>query len=142
MKGLVKGAEESSCAIIGGETAIVPDLLKDNAFDLTFTVVGKINKLILGDEICKGDVIVGLESSGLHSNGYTLARKALDAKDWGEEMLEPTRIYCGPVLEMMDACDVHGIAHITGGGFSKLTRLNKNVKASLQGACQARQERS
>lgn len=131
MEGLVKGAEESSCAIIGGETAIVPDLLKGNAFDLTFTVVGKIEKLILGNEICKGDVIVGLESSGIHSNGYTLARKALDLKDWGEEMLEPTRIYSGAVLEMIDACDVHGIAHITGGGFSKLTRLNKNVGYKL-----------
>lgn len=127
MEGLVKGAEESGCAIIGGETAIVPDLLKDKAFDLTFTVVGKINKMILGDEIAKGDVIVGLESSGIHSNGYTLARKALGMKEWGEEMLEPTKIYSSPVLEMMDACDVHGIAHITGGGFSKLTRLNKDV---------------
>jgi phosphoribosylformylglycinamidine cyclo-ligase len=127
MEGLVKGAEESGCAILGGETAIVPDLLKETAFDLTFTVVGKINKMILGDEITKGDVIVGLESSGIHSNGYTLARKALDIKDWGDEMLVPTRIYCNSMLEIMDACDVHGIAHITGGAFSKLTRLNKTV---------------
>lgn len=127
MKGLVRGAEESSCPIVGGETAIVPDLLRDKSFDLTFTVVGRIKKLTLGDEITKGDVMVGLESSGIHSNGYTLARKALDIKEWGEEMLVPTKIYANTMLEVIDACDVHGIAHITGGAFSKLTRLNKNV---------------
>ncbi len=127
MKGLVAGAKESNMAIVGGETAIVPDLLKEKAFDLTVTAVGKVQKLILGDEIRKGDVIVGLESSGIHSNGYTLARKILDVKDWGQEMLTPTKIYVNPVQEMMDACDVHGIAHITGGAFSKLTRLNRNV---------------
>ena len=129
MDGLVKGAEESSCAIIGGETAIIPDIIKGTKrpFDLTFTVVGRVKKLVLGDEIKKGDVIVGLESSGLHSNGYTLARKALDFGKWGKEMLVPTRIYASTILEIIDACDVHGIAHITGGGFSKLTRLNKEV---------------
>lgn len=129
MDGLVKGAEESSCAIIGGETAVVPDMIKGGKkpFDLAFTVVGRVKKLVLGNEITKGDVIVGLESSGLHSNGYTLARKALDIGKWGREMLVPTRIYCSTVLESIDACDVHGIAHITGGGFSKLTRLNKDV---------------
>ncbi|HSB46735.1 MAG TPA: phosphoribosylformylglycinamidine cyclo-ligase [Candidatus Bilamarchaeum sp.] len=133
MSGLVKGAEESSCAIIGGETAIVPDIIKggERPFDLTFTVVGKVRKLILGNDIVKGDVIVGLESSGLHSNGYTLARKALDPKKWGAEMLRPTRIYASTVMEIIDACDVHGIGHITGGGFSKLTRLNKDVGYKL-----------
>jgi phosphoribosylformylglycinamidine cyclo-ligase len=129
MDGLVKGAEESGCAIVGGETAIIPDIIKGGKrpFDLTFTVVGKVRKLILGSEIAKGDVIVGLESSGLHSSGYTLARKALDVAEWGKEMLAPTRIYASTVIETIDACDVHGIAHITGGGFSKLTRLNKDV---------------
>ena len=129
MDGLVKGAEESGCAIVGGETAIIPDIIKGGKkpFDLTFTVVGRVKKLVLGEEIAKGDVIVGLESSGIHSNGYTLARKALDMKEWGEQMLVPTKIYASSVLEIIDACDVHGIAHITGGAFSKLTRLNKNV---------------
>jgi phosphoribosylformylglycinamidine cyclo-ligase len=133
MEGLVKGAEESGCAIVGGETALIPDIIKGGKrpFDLTFTVVGRVRKLVLGNEIAKGDVIVGLESSGLHSNGYTLARKALDTKEWGMEMLVPTRIYASTVLEAIDACDVHGIAHITGGGFSKLTRLNKNVGYKL-----------
>ncbi|MBI5046664.1 phosphoribosylformylglycinamidine cyclo-ligase [Candidatus Micrarchaeota archaeon] len=141
VKGLVKGAEESGCAIIGGETAIIPDIIKGleekeggkkgRAFDLTFTVVGKVRKLTLGNEIVKGDVVVGLESSGLHSNGFSLARKALDIKKWGNEMLTPTRIYASTILEVIDTCDVHGIGHITGGGFSKLTRLNANVGYKL-----------
>jgi phosphoribosylformylglycinamidine cyclo-ligase len=129
MKGLVKGAEESGCAIVGGETAVIPDIIKGGAkpFDLTFTVVGRVRKKILGDQIQKGDLIMGLESSGLHSNGYTLARKALDMDKWGREMLEPTTIYSAPLLEMIDVCDVHGIAHVTGGAFSKINRLNKNI---------------
>lgn len=130
MKGLVKGAEESVCTIIGGETAIVPDLLKnEKTFDLTFTVVGRIvtKDVITGEKVRASDLLIGLESSGLHSNGYTLARKILDIKKWGREMLVPTRIYVKPLLEMFASCDVHGVAHITGGGFSKITRLNKDV---------------
>lgn len=129
MEGLIKGAEESGCAIIGGETAIISDMVKGGKrpFDLNFTIVGRVKKLILGNEIVKGDVIVGLESSGIHSNGYTLARKVLDIKKWGKKMLTPTKIYVSSVLEMIDACDIHGIAHITGGSFSKLSRLNKDV---------------
>lgn len=129
VEGLVKGAEQSNCAIIGGETAIVPDLLHDEkSFDLTFTVVGKVrDKIITGEDSQVGDVLIGLESSGLHSNGYTLARKVLDIKKWGKEMLEPTKIYVKPMLELLSKHEVHGMAHITGGAFSKLTRLNKNV---------------
>jgi phosphoribosylformylglycinamidine cyclo-ligase len=129
VKGLVKGATEAGCAIVGGETAIIPDIIKGGKkpFDLAFTVVGKVKKRILGNEIRKGDVLIGLESSGLHSNGYTLARKALDMKTWGKQMLEPTRIYVHTVLDMIDISDVHGIAHITGGAFSKLDRLNKTL---------------
>ncbi|NYZ77380.1 phosphoribosylformylglycinamidine cyclo-ligase [Candidatus Micrarchaeota archaeon] len=134
MKGLAKGAEESGCAIIGGETAIVPDIIKGGKrpFDLAFTVVGRVKKQVIGNEIVKGDVIVGLESSGLHSNGYTLARSILDTEKWGKEMLEPTRIYVQAVLEMMSVCDMHGIAHITGGAFSKITRLNDNVGYKIE----------
>ncbi len=133
MKGLVTGAQESNCAIIGGETAIVPDLLKnEKTFDLTFTVVGRvINKVITGEAIQKGDILIGLESSGLHSNGYALARKALDIKKWGKEMLAPTHIYVKPILEVLAHYELHGIAHITGGAFSKLTRLNKEMGFSL-----------
>jgi phosphoribosylformylglycinamidine cyclo-ligase len=129
MKGLVQGAEESGCAIVGGETAIIPDIIKGGKrpFDLTFTAVGRIKKKILGDQIRKGDIIVGLESSGIHSNGYTLARQALDIDKWGKEMIEPTKIYASAVLEMIDASEIHGIAHITGGAFSKVNRLNKDI---------------
>ncbi|MBI2079994.1 phosphoribosylformylglycinamidine cyclo-ligase [Candidatus Micrarchaeota archaeon] len=135
MKGLVAGAKESNCAIIGGETAIIPEIIKGGKrpFDLTFTVVGKIRKkLITGQEIKPGQIIIGLESSGLHSNGFTLARKVLDMKKWGKEMLEPTKIYCKSVLEMIESdIQISGLAHITGGGFSKLTRLNKEVGFEL-----------
>ncbi|MGV8176421.1 MAG: phosphoribosylformylglycinamidine cyclo-ligase [Candidatus Bilamarchaeaceae archaeon] len=129
MKGLVKGAEECDCAIIGGETAIVPDLIHggEKPFDLAFTAVGRIRKMITGEKVKEGQVILGLESSGIHSNGYTLARKVLDVSVWGKEMLVPTKIYVKPVLELIDKLEISGIAHITGGSFSKITRLNKNV---------------
>jgi len=130
MKGLVKGAKESNIDIVGGETAIMGDLIhgEKRPFDLAFTVVGECgNRIITGKDIRPGDVMIGLESSGLHSNGYSLARKALDVKKWGRQMLVPTKIYVKPVLEMIKNANIHGIAHITGGAFSKLTRLNKNV---------------
>lgn len=129
MKGLVKGAKESGVAIVGGETAIMPDVIKGGKrpFDLAISCVGVVDKdkLITGERMRTGDVVVGLESSGLHSNGYTLARKALEVKRWGREMLTPTRIYVKPVLQMIKSCDIHGIAHITGGAFSKLMRIGR-----------------
>jgi len=127
MKGLVAGAKESEIKIVGGETAVMKDVINggERPFDLAFTVIGKVEKFTTGDAIKKGDVLIGLESSGLHSNGYTLARKVLDVGKWGKEMLTPTRIYVRPVMEMLHACEVHGLAHITGGAFSKLIRLNK-----------------
>ena len=132
--GLVNGCEQSNCALIGGETAITPELINENnkMFDIVFNVVGRIIDgidIVTGDKIENGDVIIGLESSGLHSNGYTLARKVLGIKKWGNEMLTPTRIYVKPILDVLkqEKNNVHGIAHITGGAFSKLTRINKNV---------------
>ncbi|MBU0586280.1 phosphoribosylformylglycinamidine cyclo-ligase [Candidatus Micrarchaeota archaeon] len=127
MKGLVKGAEESNIEIVGGETAILPEIIKGGKrpFDLAFTAIGEVKEVISGEAIKPGDIIIGLESSGLHSNGYTLARKILDVNEWGQEMLIPTRIYVKPVMEMISSCKISGIAHITGGAFSKLTRLNK-----------------
>ena len=149
-KGLVKGAKQSDMAIIGGETAILPDLISDtseNAFDLAGTVLGVTEKssLILGDKIKTGDVILGVESSGLHSNGYTLARKVLLSKysvedtapylnhTVGEELLVPTIIYKKPVMDILNKAhiSIHGFAHITGGSFAKLTRLNMNVDYKL-----------
>lgn len=126
MKGLQKGAKEAGCAIVGGETAILPDMIKGGSrpFDLAATCIGMVEgEPLTGAKMKVGDVLVGLESSGIHSNGYTLARRLLDAKKWGAAMLVPTRIYVKPVLEMLSACNIHGLAHITGGAFSKLTRI-------------------
>ena len=150
-RGLVKGAKQSDMAIIGGETAILPELIegvnKKNAFDLAGTALGIADRsnLVLGDKIKTGDIILGVESSGLHSNGYTLARKVLLSKyslddtatylthTVGEEMLVPTAIYVRPIIEILKKkhISVHGFAHITGGSFMKLTRLNKKVDYNL-----------
>lgn len=140
VKGLVAGAKKALVPIVGGETAILPDLIsgKNFSFDLAGTVVGMLDKqdLILGDRISSDDIIIGVKSSGLHSNGYSLARKALLSKYsirekikgigvLGEALLEPTEIYVKPVLEILKECDIHGLAHITGGSFTKLLRLKK-----------------
>ncbi len=132
VKGICKGCEEANIALVGGETAILPEIIKGEpgkGFDLAGTVVGVADKdkINTGEKISEGDVLIGLESSGLHSNGYTLARKVLDTDDTKtlEEMLIPTRIYVRPVLEILRECEVHGLAHITGGAFTKLSRITK-----------------
>jgi len=139
-KGLVKGAKLAQVPIVGGETAIMPDLFsgKSFSFDLAGMVVGMLpkRKLVLGNSITRGDVIIGIKSSGLHSNGYSLARKVLLSKysikdkirgvgKLGNVLLTPTQIYVKPVLEILKKCNVHGLAHITGGSFTKLLRLKK-----------------
>jgi phosphoribosylformylglycinamidine cyclo-ligase len=146
--GLVNGARQSQMAIVGGETAILPDIISgesEKSFDLAGTVLGIVSgKPILGSSIKQGDIIIGIESSGLHSNGYTLARKVLlgrysvdDNADYliqtvGEELLVPTRIYVKPVMELLKKkIPVHGLAHITGGSFTKLPRLNSRVNFIL-----------
>ncbi|HEV2120746.1 MAG TPA: phosphoribosylformylglycinamidine cyclo-ligase [Candidatus Bathyarchaeia archaeon] len=136
--GLVEGAKQSGMAIVGGETAIVPDLLSsDPGLDLAGMAAGICSRkdLILGDEIRKGDALVGVASSGIHSNGLTLARKILLreyklkesvpelGRGIGEELLEPTRIYVKSVLEATRKLEVHGLAHITGGAFAKIDRI-------------------
>lgn len=138
--GLVRGAKEAGVSIVGGETAIMPDIIRGvgkNGLDLTGSVIGVVDKkgIITGEEIKVGDVVVGAESSGIHSNGMLVARTALFkryrvdqylpslGRTVGEELLIPTRIYVKPVLEILKRCRVHGLAHITGGGFSKLHRL-------------------
>jgi len=141
--GLVEGAKQAGMAIVGGETAIVPDLLSsDPGLDLVGMAAGICSRkdLILGDEIRKGDALVGVASSGIHSNGLTLARKILLRKyklgenvpelgrSIGEELLEPTRIYVKPVLEATRKLEVHGLAHITGGAFAKLDRIVGQAK--------------
>ena len=134
-RGLVEGAKQALCPIIGGETAILPDIIKGESrpFDLAVTIVGEVHesRLITGAKMKEGDALVGLASSGLHSNGYTLARKILDAQKWGNEMLIPTRIYVQCVLEMLQNAQIHGIAHITGGAFSKLMRIGEYAKVGF-----------
>ena len=141
VKGLVTGAKKSAMPIVGGETAIMPDVIegKGFAFDLAGMVVGLAEKkrIILGNKIKSGDIIIGASSTGIHSNGYSLARKALLKKysvndkvkgvgKIGEALLKPTEIYTKPVLEMIEKCKINGLAHITGGSFTKLLRL-KNI---------------
>ena len=140
VKGLVTGAKKSAVPIVGGETAIMPDVIEGKGFacDLAGMVVGLLDKkdMILGNKIKAGDMIIGANSSGIHSNGYSLARKALltkySVKDKvkgigviGEALLKPTQIYTNPVLEIIKKCEIKGLAHITGGSFTKLLRLKK-----------------
>ncbi|MBN2042432.1 MAG: phosphoribosylformylglycinamidine cyclo-ligase [Candidatus Aenigmarchaeota archaeon] len=135
-KGLADGAKQSDVAIVGGETALMPDMIKGSDLSAMSMGVVEKDKVITGGSICVGDIVIGLESSGLHSNGLTLARKLLlgsfnindappelNGRTVGQELLEPTKIYVKPVMEMVRSCEVHGLANITGGAFSKLMRL-------------------
>ncbi len=134
MKGLVKGAKEAGVSLVGGETAIMPDVIKGLAgktgFDLAATCVGEATEraLITGEKMREGDVVIGFASSGVHSNGLTLARKILNLKEWGNELLTPTKIYVKPLLALLRAVEVTGIAHITGGAFSKLRRIGERAR--------------
>ena len=143
-KGLEEGAKLSNISIIGGETASLPEIV--SGFDLAGTCLAfvKKNEIITGERITPGDVIVGLKSNGIHSNGYTLARKVIEnsnlsyknkfpdgfypGKTIGEILLTPTRIYVKEIVELLKKVQVHGLAHITGGGLRNFPRLNKNVK--------------
>ncbi|KAF2958489.1 phosphoribosylaminoimidazole synthetase [Thermotoga sp. Ku-13t] len=129
ISGIVKGCLEAGCALIGGETAQMPDFYAESEYDLAGFAVGIVDRdqLVDGSKVKEGDVIIGLASTGLHSNGFSLARKILlkhytvDAyvdelgKTLGEEMLTPTRIYVKSVLKILDD-SIHAMAHITGGG--------------------------
>lgn len=133
VKGVAAGCEQAGCALIGGETAEMPGLYDQNEYDLAGFAVGAAekSKLITGETIQPGDVLIGLSSSGIHSNGYSLVRKVFlnDAK-WsltkyveelgctlGEELLRPTKIYVKPILAALKKFNLKGLAHITGGGF-------------------------
>ncbi|MBZ3936383.1 phosphoribosylformylglycinamidine cyclo-ligase [Methanimicrococcus blatticola] len=134
--GLAKGAEISKMSIVGGETATLPDIIK--GFDLAGTCIGAVKKedVLTGEKIKVGDVIIGLKSSGIHSNGYSLVRKIIkespyDYQDYcpynpkttiGDELLVPTKIYM-EVLDVLKKHEVHGLAHITGSGLLKLRRI-------------------
>lgn len=123
MKGIVKGCRQAGCALIGGETAELPGLYAPEQWDLAGFCVGIVDedRIIDGRRAREGDVVVGLASSGLHSNGFSLARKAFSERelrgDWGRRLLRPTRIYTPLILKALRRFPVKAMAHITGGGF-------------------------
>ena len=122
IRGIAKGCEEAGCALIGGETAEMPGMYPEGEYDLAGFCVGVVEKerIIDGRSIVPGDVLLGLASSGAHSNGYSLIRRILGEdkpnSDLADSLMEPTRIYVKPVLKLMVAVKVKGLAHITGGG--------------------------
>lgn len=133
VKGIAEGCRQAGCALIGGETAEMPGMYKDGEYDIAGFAVGiaERSKLIDGSKVRPGDVVLGLASSGIHSNGYSLVRKilleqaglsldqhvdALGAK-LGDVLLEPTRIYVRSVLALIESVEVKALSHITGGGF-------------------------
>jgi len=138
-KGLVEGANQAGIAIVGGETATLPDIIKGEikkrGFDIAGTCVGVVqhDKMITGKDIQAGDVLIGLPSSGIHSNGLSLARKVLqmEDKDTLRMLLTPTKIYVKPILNLLPRVNVKGMAHITGGGLTNLLRLNKEIGFEL-----------
>lgn len=147
IKGIAAGCEQAGCALIGGETAEMPSMYPDGEYDLAGFAVGAVEKsrIIDGKKISPGDVVLGLASSGAHSNGYSLVRKILDVaqpdlnadfhgRPLSDVLIAPTRIYVKPLLALMEKIDVHGLVHITGGGLvENIPRvLQPNLTAALQ----------
>jgi phosphoribosylformylglycinamidine cyclo-ligase len=132
VKGINQGCIESGASLIGGETAQMPGMYRDGEYDIAGFCVGVVERknIIDGSRIKPGDVVIGLESSGIHSNGYSLVRKALsgnELKRIASELLKPTRIYVKPVLSLLPDTNIKGIAHITGGAFyDKISRILPN----------------
>ncbi len=135
ISGIVVGCKDAGCALIGGETAEMPDMYKKGDYDLAGFCVGVVerNKIVNGSNTQIGDLVIGLESNGLHSNGFSLVRKVLSKKElksMARELLKPTRIYVRPLLKLLadfntgNKFKIRGIAHITGGAFySKAARI-------------------
>lgn len=133
--GVAEGCRQAGCALVGGETAEMPGMYAEGEYDIAGFTVGVVekSKLIDGSKVQVGDVLVGVASSGVHSNGFSLVRKILadnfldlhrsypelSNKLLGEVLLTPTKIYVQQVLDVVRNCDVHGISHITGGGFDE-----------------------
>ncbi|MBX9902463.1 MAG: phosphoribosylformylglycinamidine cyclo-ligase, partial [Burkholderiaceae bacterium] len=129
IKGIALGCEQAGCALIGGETAEMPSMYPEGEYDLAGFAVGAVekSKIIDGSKIVPGDVILGLASSGIHSNGFSLVRKIIDVanpdlnadfhgRSLADALIAPTRIYVKPLLALMERFDIKGMAHITGGG--------------------------
>ncbi|MEL7400991.1 MAG: phosphoribosylformylglycinamidine cyclo-ligase, partial [Pseudomonadota bacterium] len=142
--GIGDGCEQSGCALVGGETAEMPGMYEGDDYDLAGFCVGVAEKseLIDGSKVAQGDVLIGLASSGPHSNGYSLIRKILEVsganlddevggKPLGKALLEPTRIYVKPLLKLIREIGVNAMSHITGGG------LQENIPRVLPNNCKA-----
>ncbi len=135
--GIAAGCEQAGAALIGGETAEMPDMYADGEYDLAGFCVGVVERqaLVDGSTIAAGDVLIGIRSSGAHSNGYSLIRKVLDVAENStidgtpaeELLLQPTKIYVKPILELLRTIKVKGLAHITGGG------LTENIPRIIHG---------
>lgn len=151
VKGVAAACQESGCALLGGETAEMAGFYTSGDYDLAGFAVGLADreKIITGERIAAGDVIIGLPSSGVHSNGYSLVRRIISREELqldqvypglerplGEELLTPTRLYPKAILPLLDAVDVKGMVHITGGGFyDNIPRvLPKGLGAHIDGA--------
>ena len=148
VQGIAKGCEISGCALIGGETAEMPGMYPDGEYDLAGFAVGVVekSKIIDGSTILPGDVVIGLASSGAHSNGYSLVRKIIERsnpdlgapfdgdRSLADAIMAPTHIYVKPLLALMNALPVKGMAHITGGGLTENVPrvLPPGAKAVLQ----------
>lgn len=149
VKGVADGCVQSGCALVGGETAEHPGMMPDEEYDLAgFTVgIGEKDKLVSGEHLKAGDAIIGVASSGVHSNGFSLIRKVFNINSetiavkydelgttLGETLLTPTRIYVKPLLTLMDSVRVNAISHITGGGFYENVprMLNDNTLAVIE----------
>ena len=133
--GVAEGCRQAGCALVGGETAEMPGMYEGGEYDIAGYTTGVVekSKLIDGSKVKVGDVLVGIASTGVHSNGFSLVRKIvsdsglaytdeipeLGGKRLGDVLLTPTRIYVKQVLDVIRGCDVHGISHITGGGFDE-----------------------
>lgn len=141
VKGVSDGCIDAGCALLGGETAEMPGFYREGEYDIAGFAVGVVEKdqIIDGSTIEQGDVLLGIESSGIHSNGYSLVRKLipdLDAdfngRPIGEVLLTPTRIYVKPVFEIMEKYTIKGMAHITGGGFvENIPRMFKKKQTAV-----------
>ncbi len=149
VKGIAEGCRQAGCSLIGGETAEMPGMYGEGEYDLAGFAVGVVEreKMLDGSKIREGDILIGIASSGVHSNGYSLVRKLVDMKRYsyqdhikefgkklGEELLTPTKIYVKQILKLAENVDIHGIAHITGGGIpGNLIRVIKSdLKAVIE----------
>ncbi|HOB12332.1 MAG TPA: phosphoribosylformylglycinamidine cyclo-ligase [Syntrophomonadaceae bacterium] len=145
VQGISQGCLQAGCSLIGGETAEMPGFYAEDEYDLAGFTVGVVerSRLLTGENVAKGDLLIGLPSSGVHSNGYSLVRKVLLeraglkldqhveelGKTLGEELLTPTRIYVKPILKLLEHIEIKAMAHITGGGI--VENLQRSLPSGL-----------